>query len=350
MENGKITCEIAATRYNTTLPLTLSAIINQSFVPDEIVIYLDGEQSDLHKDPIYQYLFKNMICKGIKYVLIATGGKQGQVKCHEHARNGSINDFIWRIDDDEVPEPNCLLELYNAIKDNPEIGAVAPLVLSPNKLMNKPRILDGKINQIYLPNIQWYLNNETIEVEHLYSTFLYRKKSTSPYNLNLSRIGFREETMFSHDIFKNGYKLIINHKAITWHYQFSGGVRDVPPEEIQKDHIIFENYLKNNNIKTNTDKFIVIACGLGDSICFKNSWNEIKKYYKEKPIIGCSYPEVFDDIKEDFKMIVSVEEILECFGVKAVEDRSIYKWMARREWKDSMSKAYIEFHKELAND
>lgn len=350
---NRITCEISATRYDTTLPLTISSIVNQILTPDEIVIYLDGDQVDLMKHPTYQYLFQTANQKNIKYFLIATGGKKGQVKNHEHARTNCKNDFIWRVDDDEVPAPNCLYELYETIKSDEKIGAVGSLVLTPDrKLKKKPVLLNGTIDQIFMPSVQWYfLDDPLVEVEHLHSTFLYRVKASSPYETRISRMGHREETIFSHDIFRNGYKLYVNSKTVTWHYPCKGGTRDVEDNKfhIEQDTKIFAEYLEKNNIKINTGKYILLHCGLGDNIAFRNNWDAIKKFYSEKPILSTPHLEVFKGIEKDFKMIIPSVEMIECLGARC-QKYSIYNWMKDKKWDRTMGEAFVEFYKEKANE
>jgi len=87
--NIKVTATISTrNRYFTSLPLCLTAIAMQTRVPDQLIIYDDGEHKDLREEPIYQNIFSLLQKKGIDWSVNFTDG-QGQVK----KSSKSINRF-----------------------------------------------------------------------------------------------------------------------------------------------------------------------------------------------------------------------------------------------------------------
>lgn len=91
-------------RYNSTLPSCLLSIVNQSFLPEKIIIVDDtssSERIDLREISIYKNIFSMFDKKNIKWQVVF-GNNQGQVWGHNAVLNMAKTDFIWRIDDDEV--------------------------------------------------------------------------------------------------------------------------------------------------------------------------------------------------------------------------------------------------------
>jgi hypothetical protein len=109
------------------------------------------------------------------------------------------------------------------MKDN--VGAVAPIVLLPFADSLPNDISTNSIRDMYKPNMQWFKWNGIKSVDHLYSTYLYRK-GISKFDLSLSPKAFREETIHTYGIKKAGYDLLINADAIVRHFQSGhGGIR-----------------------------------------------------------------------------------------------------------------------------
>ena len=65
----KVLCSIGTRgRYDTTLPLALAAIINQTKRPDKVVIFDDNENPmDVRNYLIYKNLFQIMDIKGTEW-------------------------------------------------------------------------------------------------------------------------------------------------------------------------------------------------------------------------------------------------------------------------------------------
>ncbi len=326
----KILCAIPTKgRYFTTLPLAIESVVSQTLKPDALVIYDDGEHRDLRNDAIYQYLFKTLDDVGIKWSVTFTQGK-GQHFAHQMA-NTSDYEYVWRLDDDTVAMPDVLEKLMSCMED--DVGAVAGSVITPGgeskSLEYATKLLD--INR--LPNVQWEKGSGIVEVEHLYSSFLYRANVVD-YNLTLSTVAHREETIFSHRMFRAGYRLLVNRSAITYHYRNSeGGIRSESDKSLWEcDEKIF-----HKELETWGYKFVAISHGLGDHFIFANLIPALLKRCKTL-VLFCVYPEAFYGYEN-----VECRPLGDCssFGCKEI---SVYEWCSRYGWKKSLLLAMKKIH------
>jgi GT2 family glycosyltransferase len=321
----QILCSVATRgRYHTTLPLVLNAIINQSKLPDKLVIFDDNDEpKDMRKEMIYQYFFQILEIKKIQWEWVFAG-KKGQHHIHQ-AANKMGYDWVWRCDDDAIPEPNVLENLYSYATAIDHVGAVGGSILTPPNLFDT-RKSTGKIADINKePNIQWNEIEKIQEVEHLHCSFLYRA-GIQDYNLGLSRVAHREETLFTHGLKKKGYKILVAPHATTWHMKNpEGGIRSETKKEMyDHDEQIFRNTL---HFVDNT--IIVLNCGLGDHIVFNSLLSKIKN-----PVVFGCYPEVIP--------CRSIAEAQHLFG--DIDQWNIYKKMAEWNWKGSMQDAFRKLY------
>jgi len=320
---GKVLCSVATRgRYFTTLPLVLNAIINQTKSPDKLIVFDDNDEpQDMRKEFIYQYFFQMLEHKGIEWEW-QYADKKGQH--HIHQRTNMMGyDWIWRVDDDAVPEPNVLETLYSHIGEF--VGAVGGSVLTPPYLPNTGSVT-GTIDQINNePNIQWGKIERVKQVEHLHCTFLYRA-GVHDYNTGLSRVAHREETLFTYGLHRKGYQVIVVPNAVTWHLKNpQGGIRSETKQEMYEyDEQIFQNVLK---YKDHT--VVVLNCGLGDHIVFSHILPAIRN-----PLVFTCYPEVIPG--------KSIAEAFKLFG--DIEPYNIYKKMDQWKWKNSLEDAYRKMY------
>ena len=319
----KVLCSIATRgRYQTTLPLALNAIINQTKLPDKLVIFDDNDEpEDVRNNNIYQHLFSIMDYKGIKWEWVYAA-KKGQHHIHQSA-NRMGYDWVWRVDDDAIPEPNVLAELYSWIdKDVGAIGgAILTLPINPDTSKNT-----GKIEDIDKePNIQWAEIKKLKEVEHLHCSFLYRA-GVHDYNLGLSRVAHREETLFTYGLYLKGYTILAAPHANTWHLKNpQGGIRSETNEQLYKhDELIFRNTLAYKD-----KKIVVLNVGMGDHIVFKNVMPDITN----AEVFTC-YPDIVPGRP--------ISEAMSLFG--DIDQWSIYKKMAEWNWTDSLEKAFKKLY------
>ena len=155
-------------RYFTTLPLVLNAIISQTRPVDKLVIFDDNDEpQDMRKEMIYQYFFQMLDNKGIDWEWVFAE-KKGQHHIHQRA-NTMGYDWVWRCDDDAIPEPNVLDQLLGYASD--DVGAVGGSILTPPYMPNTSKVTGMICNIDKELNIQWGVVKHRTEVEHLHCSF-----------------------------------------------------------------------------------------------------------------------------------------------------------------------------------
>lgn len=342
---SKITAGIPTKNRYDCLSHTLLSIAFQTIKPIEVIIVDDSDTpTDLRELSIYNYIFKLFDEYKIEWKVLF-GQKKGQHFSHQLVQSVAKGDYIFRCDDDVVLEPSILQKLYDTISINNNCGAVAPLVLSPNSLNLPTDLKTNSIHNLNTPNIQWFNWKGEIdfikEVDHLYSTFLY-KKGIENYNLSLSTVAHREETIFTYGIKRKGFKLLVNGNAKTYHFrQDRGGIRSQNnPDLYQHDEKIFQSFLNLWDIKqTYDEKIIILDSGIGDHFAFKNILPSLKERHK-KILIYCCYPDVFFDEKEI--NLKSIQEAKMLFG--NIDAFNIYSKMIDWGWKENIVEAYKKLY------
>lgn len=320
---NKVLCSVATRgRYFTTLPLVLNAVINQTRPVDKLVIFDDNDQpQDMRKEMIYQYFFQMLDAKGIAWEWLFAE-KKGQHHIHQRA-NTMGYDLVWRVDDDAVPESNVLENLIKHF--DRRVGAVGGSVLTPPYMPDTSNST-GRIDDIDKePNIQWGIINASRNVDHLHCTFLYRAGIVD-YNLGLSRVAHREETLFTYGLAQKGYQIKVVPNAVTWHMKNpEGGIRSETKQEMyQHDEQIFRNILEYRD-KT----IVVLNCGLGDHLVFSHVLPSIPS----AEVFTC-YPEVVPGR--------SIAEAQHLFG--DIDRWNVYKKMDQWKWEDSLENAYRKLY------
>ena len=319
----RVLCSISTkNRYDTFLPLAIQSVINQTRLPDKLVIFDDNDNpKDTREDPKYRYLFSLLDKKNIAWEVIFAA-KKGQHHNHQIA-NRMGYDWVWRVDDDNSPEQNVLENLCSYIAD--DVGAIGGSVLTPDWGINSINATGKMENIDNEPNMQWGIINEVKEVDHLHCSFLYRAGIVD-YNLGLSKVAHREETLFTYQLKQKGYKNILIPNTVTWHAKSSaGGIRtDNVKELYDHDDKIFRNILglKNKTI-------VVLDCGKGDHIVFKKVLKDI-----ENPIVYSCYPEIIPG--------KSIGEALQMYG--DISSFNIYRKMDDWNWKDSLENAFRKLY------
>jgi hypothetical protein len=304
--------------------MVLMAIANQTKSPDKLVIFDDNDNpEDMRENPVYQHIFQTLDYKGIKWEWLFAE-KKGQHYIHQKA-NLMGYEWVWRVDDDAIPEPNVLDNLF-AYTNLDNVGAIGGAILTPPLVFDTSKST-GKIkNMDKEPNIQWNNITKSKEVEHLHCSFLYRA-AIHDYNLGLSRVAHREETLFTYGLQLKGFKLLVVPNAITWHFKNpQGGIRSESNNELySRDDFIFRSIIKYSN-KT----IIVLNCGLGDHIVFSHILPDISN-----PVIFGCYPEVLS--------CKSIAEAKMLFG--DIEQWNIYKKMDEWKWTESLENAFRKLYK-----
>jgi GT2 family glycosyltransferase len=345
-------------RYFSTLPMTLSSIITQTVTPDKIIIVDDGEQRDLRQVPIYSHLFQMMAEKGINWY-IAFGQKRGQHYGHQMVQDIAINegyDLVWRVDDDTVSEPDCLEKLLHSW--NPHVGAVGGRILTPPTRLAPSNQLQGSIKNTQ-DNPQWYKNNpcytvntqsidNDIDVDHLHCSFIYRP-GIAEYNLALSPVAHTEETQFTYEIKRAGYRVVFQPQAITWHLRNpEGGIRSHSNQAFYDHDIkIFNNKLASWGIDAPTTpdiKIIWLKTGLGDHLALSTLIPELVAKYGKLHIV-CTLPDAFYDMNDIFVEPWPGTKALQMgYTPPPDEEINIYVFMKNNNWTNSLIDAYRVFY------
>lgn len=338
-----VTAEISTKdRYGTTLALAIAGIALQTVRPKQLVIWDDGEMKDLRGVSPYSHLFPMLMSKSIMWFHLP-GKRIGQVANHEATLDMAETPFVWRLDDDNVPEPDCLEKLLKVMED-PSIGAAGGLVMDPKSVGPRPGFVTGKIEDIYNPfNLAWYKwDGPPEEVDHLYSTFLYRVdagRKAGGYCKELSPVGHREETMFSHQIKRAGYRLLVTPQAVTWHFREStGGIRSYTDGSLwDRDEKVFRAKLAGWGVTPKEYTFAVLNNGLGDHIVFKSILPEIMARNSGKQlVIAACYPDVFDGVTGI--TLASIADANAAFG--NLDRWDVYRWGEEHHWKGPLADAF----------
>jgi SAM-dependent methyltransferase len=343
-----VLCEVlTSNRYYTTLPTTLYAIAMQETVPAKLVICDDTPSPiNLTETPLYQHLFALLARKGMD-IYIEVGGGRGIPQSRDFVlrKYSGKHKYIWRVDDDEMPEPDVLRLLYNTMVTNHDVAAVGGSVLDPNeRALLSERASSNDINKIRThPNMQWYENDmKMFHVEHLTSSFLFdtaKAIEVGGYNLSLSPAGHREETILTHSLFKKGYGLYYIKGAITWHMRNpEGGIRKYPEQMFESDEKVFDAFINGESTKT---AYIVLDNGIGDHYMFKEIWPEVKEKYKsegKKVVLATAYGGIIEDADE----IISIAEAKNRLG--GLEKYDVYARLAHGGQKKTVQQAYREMY------
>jgi len=315
-----ILCSISTRgRYDTTLPIAIQSVIAQTLKPNKLVIFDDNDNpKDLREMQHYKYLFQILDEKNILWEVVF-GQKKGQHFNHQMA-NTMNYEWVWRLDDDTVAESNVLQNLYKHI--GPDVGGVGGSILTPPfvKGLNST----GKINNIEEQSIQWDYIKKIKKVDHLHCSFLYRA-GVHDYNLGLSQVAHREETLFTFGLKQKGYKLLVIPNTVTWHLKNqNGGIRTFQKEMFDHDEFIFRNHLEYRD-KT----IVVLNCGMGDHLVF----SKVLPFIKNAEIFTC-YSEIVPG--------KSLDDAINLFG--DLDCYNIYRKMDQWNWKGSLEDAFKKMY------
>lgn len=319
---NNVLCSISTRgRYDTTLPLAILSVIQQTVKPDKLVIFDDNPNPmDLRQHQHYLYLFRLLDQHKISWECLFAARK-GQHHNHQIANLMGYK-WVWRLDDDCVADPHVLETLLSYTNNN--VGGVAGSVITPPNT----QILDvrGTIEHIdQEPNIQWGIISQVKHVDHLHCSFLYRA-GTYDYNLALSPVAHREETLFTYGLKQKGYDLLVVPNAITWHLKNDqGGIRHQhDPRPYDHDQMIFDNFIKHKN-KT----IVVLDCGMGDHVVFASVLPRIKN-----PLVFSCYPDIIPG--------GSIAQAQQLFG--DISHWNIYQKMDQWKWTHSLQKAFVKLY------
>jgi len=331
-----VTCGIPTKNRYDKLVLTLLSIAFQTRKPDHIIIIDDTDNpTDLRTIPAYQNIFELLNARGITFQL-EYGVKRGQHISHQRIQEMAATDWIWRVDDDEIPEPDVLERLIGtATWEGTKVGAVGGLVLMPNPAPVPDR---NVTNSILDPNfnVQWFTHptQRTIEADHLHSTFLYRR-GVEKFNPFLSPAAHREETLFTYGLKRQGYRILIDTSVKTWHFRDSlGGIRShTNPQYWEDDERLFQAQLAEWGVTGDQTKYIVLDAGRGDHVLVKTLLPRLKEKYPRLVAATC-YKDIFNGEVEQ----ISIAEAHQRLG--NLDRFNVYRWCGDNQWTGELVNAY----------
>ncbi len=333
----RITVGIPTKNRYDKLVLTLVALAFQTHKDFHVIIIDDSDEPvDLRTLPAYQCAFELFNAHGITFQL-EYGQKRGQHFSHQRIQEMAQTDWIWRIDDDEIPEPDVLHILLSDAIVGMNVGAVGGLVLHPSPA----QVPDDCESVITNPgqNLQWYRHptQRTIEVDHLHSTFLYRR-GFEKYNLFLSPVAHREETLFTYGLKRQGFRVLVDTAAVTWHFRDGqGGIRVYDDFNLwEQDDKLFVSKLSEWGLTGDTTKYVVLDCGRGDHVLVKSLLPRLKEKYPKLVLATC-YPDMFNGDTQQ----ISIAEAWQRLG--NLDRFNIYRFCIDNNWTGELVGAYEKF-------
>ena len=218
----------------------VSSVYKNHIWPNEIVVCGTSE-SDLGFIP--QKLIKNLNIKFFKSYI------KSQIYQRNFAIHKTKSDYILQIDDDVTIEPNFFhkIKKYTLNKKLISKKIISALILQKNgnlqagswnsiynkyfffrillKILNKGNkikeysVLESGRCVPYIKNFNGKLNRNIQNVEWLCSTVLYHKHSRKniKYIKEFSKKAYYEDVLFSHQLYKKNYNLIIDREVIGTH-------------------------------------------------------------------------------------------------------------------------------------
>ena len=336
-------------RSESTLPLAVKSLMQQTLKPDQITIIDDNEpRYNYNNNAIYKYLITEAANKQISMIFV-DGKKRGQVANHETIRSTTKTDLIFRMDDDEIADNEVLENLVKSMQDK-KTGAVGPLVLVPGIVSQPHEMVSSKIEHVKdYQNVQWFVpdSTELIPVDHLYSSFIYRRIASSNYP-KLSPQGHREETIFTYTMALGGWRLFVDPTNIIWHYRLvgSGIHQNLNKANQENDEKVFADFLAKYGVEQEPIFLLHGKHGLGDLEVLTRIIPEIiKQHQDDKIIIGTgqgAYVELLEKFKDDIT-IISEDQALNSFGER-FKKLSIYNYMGVNKWDKSLEEAYKKLY------
>lgn len=239
-------------RYQTILPLCLLSIVNQTYKPNRIVLVDDNLNKEFYDHEILRNVLTVMKYRNIEFEYLY-GESKGCAYALQRGLDVIDSGWILKVDDDNILEPN-VIELY-VQNISEEIGAMGGLILD-NKSFSREQEVQSKYNQIIhlfsKINIQMVATQtpDIKEVEHIYSNYFFRREIAPNQCLELTPSCHREDTIFTHEIYRKGYKLLVIPQSKTYHlnYDDTNGDNKHGKTNLNNNEFVFIEKLKEWDI------------------------------------------------------------------------------------------------------
>ena len=264
----RVTIQIASKDRSSELGLLLQSLRMQTYQDFDVMI-LDDASGTLMSSFYYLIsMMRRLRCEGHGVSLIRNGVSYGVCE----ARNLLLkedrykNDYILRLDDDVVLEPDYIERLINVIKQGYDMASgVTPMLVQP-EIKRDVKFIKPIANKIEFDNEGnminigddcgvSYIQSEIIPAHQLRSCFMFKRdiytKSNIKFELGLGTVGFREESIFCIRAAYEGYKIAVDTGAIAWHLHTpSGGVRTQDyQQQVKFGDLYFRKWAKEQYLK-----------------------------------------------------------------------------------------------------
>lgn len=258
----RILVNIATKDRPTEVALLLESLLKQTYQDFDIVLTDDGSGT-----PIQNYYFIQLLINKLKYdghevYTFRNNEPSGVSNVRQQGVDFFMNfmkhNYLARLDDDSIAEPDYLEQLMNVIKQGYDIACgVVPNFNVPSPVRDVKHVtpiigyceLDNKGTLI--ANFDdcgiLYNDNKILLTPHFRSSALFKREVFAAgvdYKSRLSRNGFREEQIISFKAILKGFKIGCNTGAVLWHLNTpSGGERDTM-NMTQFNQQVFEETVK----------------------------------------------------------------------------------------------------------
>jgi glycosyltransferase involved in cell wall biosynthesis len=224
----------------------LAALLSQTYAEWDLTVINDSPNVPL--DPI-TVRWLGLISDAGHRVQVIEGGGWGQVVAHNWVLYNTEHEAILRLDDDIILNRDALAHLVEALKADPDIGAVAGPYFYPDERYEvedwtDPKA-DGKVRaelNSHLQQVAYHFNrgNEPQQVEHLYSSCLYRTEAMKEVGgwpeVYSQGVACGEETEGTYKMHLAGWELLIIPQATGVHLWADGGIRSQGQAHVEANY------------------------------------------------------------------------------------------------------------------
>jgi len=230
------------------LALALWSVAEQTYQDFKITIIDDSDdRKDVRELPYILPILNRLDSEGHAWRLFY-GDKKGPHWALQKAIDLSRCPYVFLFDDDAILDTKCLehlVEAWNEVEKNTpgKIAAVGPIVTIPGANREFYYLPEGykwfkryngfidEYGMCYGDHIWRYHPNDELQECSNLQGFLFdleKAKEIGGFDLNYNITAFRTETDFCYSLFKKGYKLYVQPKALIWHsHSPVGGIRSL---------------------------------------------------------------------------------------------------------------------------
>src|SRR3990167_3847715 len=252
MKKGLIDIHICTRDRPSELTFLLLSLRNQTYKNFRILI-----SDDASGTPINAYHFlvcvMNRLNDDGNHVYYSRndfglGVSKNRQKLVDQSMKDNIAEYILRVDDDVILEPDYIEKLLKVINSGYDLASGVTPFIGQAQFKRESKFLEPVANKVILDeegNFIWngddcgllYYDERILPLHHFRSCALYKREihNKVDYNSRLSKHGFREEQILSFKMIKEGFKLGMHTQAIAWHLLTpSGGERFADSNELVK--------------------------------------------------------------------------------------------------------------------